>query len=140
MTKNTKESIREQLHKAVLDAIRQQPERSYGDISKQFGYSVSYVTRLAKRYGLTRRTGRPTTVSDQELITALINRPDVTYAELARFYKASTNRLCRLAKENDIIRFCGRRLGSGKTPPKQTDLPELDSDFTLIPNVEQRSA
>ena len=96
MTKQTKESIREQLHKAVLNAIHQQSNRSYSYIAKQLGYSVSYVTRLAKLYGLTRRSGRPTTVSDQELIAALINHPDVTYAEFVRFYTVSTNRLCRL--------------------------------------------
>jgi DNA-binding transcriptional ArsR family regulator len=140
MTTQTKESVREQLHKAVLNAIHQQPNRSYGDIAKQLGYSASYVTQLAKRYGLTRRTGRPTTVTDQELITALVNHPDVTYAELVRLYKVSTSRLCRLAKENGIIRFCGRRLGSGNTEPKQTDVPALGTDFAPVPGVEQRGA
>jgi hypothetical protein len=54
----TRGSLIKALDDAIVETLRNKPYRGYREIAQQFGCCSTYITKLAARHGIIRRSGR----------------------------------------------------------------------------------
>jgi putative heme iron utilization protein len=116
LTKNNlKAAFRETMHKAIAQALIDNPDATYRAIGQMFGYSDTPIRTIAKEIGVFHRDQTKLPISNKQIAKLLRSDPNLTFSSIVEKYRVSPTRVSKVAEE------CGIRVASRGRPLHATD-------------------